>query len=127
MGQWMQPMGVVYETDDFDAKLHACNRSAFERMGWIPVDEFKNELGNSVSYIVAQYDEHICDPQMLIGLAEVDPKTGKLEQVGHTSGFKLDRIDYWMRVVPTGKQFFDRVMENAVMQSLVTSGIGILA
>ena len=115
-------MPVLYCGDE-EQIFDACNRSALRRKGWKDIDEFSALYVEDAQYIVCQYDKAACDPQVLVGLAEYNPATSSLEQVGFTQGFRLDRIEYFMSITPTSREYSERRMENVVLSSMEVAGL----
>lgn len=131
MGAWMQPMGVVYEGTP-DEQQESCNRSVVRRMGWLdPSENLPPESERYLDVMTMQYDEHICDPQMLVEhriWIGPEKRFMKLSEYFKTPcpWAENERVDYWMPLLPTSKQFWDRAMENAVMKSLGNSPMFVL-
>lgn len=106
-----------------DQVFESCNRSALRHKGWMPIDELSEDNLVDAQYMVCQYDEATCNPQMLVGLAEYNFNTNKLEQVGFTAGFRLNRIDYFMVATPTPQEFSARRFGNTVIGTMVNVGL----
>lgn len=115
-------MAILFD-GDFESRHRECNLSALRRKGWKDIADFSHEKLVDATYIVCQYDECTNDPQVLVGLAEYNPASKKLEQVGFTTGFRLCRIDYFMVVTPTPRNYSEIFFENTFLKTMEISGL----
>lgn len=114
---YQEPIGVCWDGND-DYVREQCNRFTLRCMGWRDISDLDNEMPSDCAYIVAQYDEHICDPQILVAHAQWDNEKKEFYQIGNDITWKIERIDYWLRITPSFREYHNRFMQNAVVNAL---------
>jgi hypothetical protein len=117
---------VIYEGPQEEV-AHSLNTSVIRRFGWIDVnDELPPNDQACLDVMVMQYDEAILEPQMLVehrfwiggrfmGLSEYFNKSCPWAEI--------DRVDYWLRILPANNAFFYRALENSYLKGMVKSGL----